>query len=81
MLAFESNFHNLKRAFEYFKNCSSAYKIINNNYDRQAEELSKAQNIIDLLDKTRYYSGELLERFKVIEKNYISSVSNSLLLH
>jgi hypothetical protein len=31
--------------------------------------------VIDVMDKARYYSGELLERFKVIERNYKSSVS------
>jgi hypothetical protein len=31
--------------------------------------------ILDALDKTRYFCGELFEKFKVFERNYAVSVS------
>jgi hypothetical protein len=72
--AFVENIHLIRTVFDTFKNCVSAFKIINNNYDRSAEQIGKARMVIDLMDKTRYFSGELLERFKVIERNYQAAV-------
>eukprot|EP00347_Sterkiella_histriomuscorum_P013139 403365863 len=70
---FLDNFTILKEVNEVFKNCQSAYKIIQTNYDRDAEDPLRIKIIIDLLDKTRYFCGELLEKFKVIERNYNAS--------
>jgi hypothetical protein len=58
-----------------FKNCHSAYKIIQTTYDREAEDTGRMRVILDALDKTRYLCGELQEKFKVFERNYFVSVS------
>lgn len=63
MKTFEEDVLVLKEVNTYFKNSASAYRIINTNYDRPAEELHKVRMIIDLLDKARFFSGEILERF------------------
>ena len=69
------NFGFLKEVFEMFKNCHSAYKIIQTTYDREAEDTGRMRVILDALDKTRYLCGELQEKFKVFERNYFVSVN------
>ena len=63
-----------------FKNCHSAYKIIQTTYDREAEDTGRMRVILDALDKTRYLCGELLENFKIFERNYHVSVIISLMI-
>lgn len=67
------NFNTLKEVADIFKNCQAAYKIIQTNYDRGPEDPQRVKVIIDLLDKSRYFIGELLERFKVMERNYAAT--------
>ncbi|CDW88893.1 UNKNOWN [Stylonychia lemnae] len=68
------NFETLREIHEIFKNCQSAYKIIQTNYDREAEDPQRIKVVIDLLDKTRFFCGELLEKFKIAERNYAATV-------
>jgi hypothetical protein len=80
-MAFVENLHIFKEAFEIFKNCFSAYKIIQTTYDREPNDPIKTKAIIDVLDKVRYFCGEVYERFKVIERNYQSTVIILLLFY
>ncbi len=73
------NFKILKEVFEIFKNSLQAYRIMQANYDREAEDPARVKVIIDMLDKSRYFCGELLERFKMFERNHIASVRHNSL--
>jgi len=64
------NFGILREMFEIFKNSHQAYRIIYTNYDRNADDPNRVRVIIDLLDKSRYFCGEMSEKFKVFERNY-----------
>lgn len=68
--AFPQNLVFLREAYEIYKNCYSAYKIIQQTYERDPENPHKAKLISELLDKSRYFCGELLERFRVLERNF-----------
>ena len=71
------NFKVMQEAFEIYKNCCTAYQIIQQTYQREVKDTSKAKLAIDLMDKARFYCGELFERLKVMEKNYINMVRYS----
>lgn len=64
--AFVDSYKLLKEVFETFKNCVTAFKIINNNFFRSAEDIKKVGNLIDIINRTRYFAGEILEKFKVL---------------
>lgn len=68
------NYGILKEVVEIFKNSHQAYKIIYTNYDRNGDEPNRVRVIIDLLDKSRYFCGEIFEKFKLIERNHHSQV-------
>jgi hypothetical protein len=72
---FSENYRLLKKTEIVLKDSATAFRLINQNYEREAETVEKVKCILDFLDKSRYYVGELLERFKVIEKNYQTAVS------
>lgn len=45
------------------------------NYERDAEELIKTRDMIDLLDKTRFMIGDVTYGFNNLVKNYDTFVS------
>ena len=61
-------------AFEFFKESTKAYRIMFTNYSKGELKVPLVKQIQDVLDKARFYSSELLERFKAIENNYAGLV-------